>query len=305
MNIGWFLPAIGGVVLYSAVIFVDKYLLEKRLPDSRGIVIYTSLVSFTIGLMMWVIIGMPIIPFQPSILLIISGLLVIGSTALYFHVLAEENSSFVQIFFQLIPVFVIGGAFMLGERLTIFQLAGSLIVIMGTIALAKIDEGPGQNHTNISMRSIWFMLAYDLMWAISVLCVKSASSNITFFQLVSYESFGVGVGGLALYLFHKPIQKSFSKLRKSIHPSTMIIIILNEGVLFLFGKSLMNYAYTLGSASLVSVVESAQILIILFVGFFLSKTWPKIFQENTDNKTFRRKLFYAIFVLIGIGVISS
>jgi len=297
--------ALSGVIFYTAVIFVDKYLLEKRLPDSRGIVIFTAIVSLVIGSIVWFAIGTPLLPFQTSVLLLFSGLMVIGSTALYFHVLAEDNASFVQIFFQLIPIFVIAGAFLLGERMTLLQIIGSSVVIIGTIALAKADgNSMSSNRKNIS-RSVAYMILYDIMWAVSALCIKSASSDISFPQLISYESFGIGLGGLLLVLFSKPIFKSFRDLSRNISLSTLIIICLNEGVLFLVGKSLLNYAYTLGSASLVSVVESTQIVVVLIVGFALSTIWPRIFKENTNRRILIRKLVYTFFVLLGITVISA
>jgi drug/metabolite transporter (DMT)-like permease len=148
------------------------------------------------------------------------------------------------------------------------------------------------------------MLLYDLMWAGSALCVKYVGSQVYFPQIVSYESFGVALGGLLIFIVIPKIRTSSQNLMRTISLSTLLLLCINEGVLYLLARALLNYAYTLGSASIVSVLESTQIVFVLIAGAILSLWRPKIFRENTDRKILIKKILYAINVIVGIGLFS-
>ena len=95
----WILVALSSVALFTTINFIDKYLLEDRLPDSYGVIMISSIISFCVGIIVWVSIGSPFLPLQYAIPLIASGLFVICSLALHFYVLSQTKVSFVNIFF--------------------------------------------------------------------------------------------------------------------------------------------------------------------------------------------------------------
>ncbi len=300
----WILVALSSVALFTTINFIDKYLLEDRLPDSYGVIMISAIISFCVGSIVWVSIGSPFLPLQYAIPLIASGLFVIGSLALYFYVLSQTKVSFVNIFFQIIPIFVAIGAYIGGERISTIQIVGAIVVIFFCSLLATADSASIKSAQGIPWKQVGLMLLYDLLWAGSALCVKYVGSQVYFPQIVSYESFGVALGGLLMFVAIPKIRSSSQKLIRNVSMSTLLLLCLNEGLLYLLARALLNYAYTLGSASIVSVLESTQIVFVLIAGAILSLWWPQIFRENTDRKVIIKKILYAINVIVGIGLFS-
>ncbi|MFO0703923.1 MAG: EamA family transporter [Patescibacteria group bacterium] len=296
----WFTLAITGTFLYALVTFVDKYVVEKIIYDYRCLISISSLISLVIGFIAFV--QLRTMPSMISALFLFSsGALIVLSTLIYFYVITKDHISFVTVFFQITPIFVIILAnTLLSEKLTILQIFGSCLVIASGIAIAFADNYSKNFRWKISKKTVVLMLFYDLLWALAVICIKLAGNKTTLSQIITFEGLGMGLVGLAITLVLSSYRKALIHALLKLPKKNLFILVGNEGLLYFSAKLSMNYAYRLGAAGPVSIVESSQILMALLLGFGLSKINPKVFKENVDSHIFIKKVIYGLFMIFGL-----
>lgn len=301
----WFIFSVLGTFLSASVNFVDKYLVEKHLSDSRVMIIYSALCSGILGTVLFILIGKPIPPLDVLFMLLLAGVLVITATLIYFNVIVREHVSFIVLFFQILPIFImIEGFIFLGERLTTIQLLGSSLIIISSSALIWTDHNDAKFAWKISIGSLLGMLAFDVLWALSVLCIKLASTQVSFAQIIAIEHIGIALGGTIIFLVFRPIRISFLRSLQRLKRPVLLTIFLNEGVLLIAAKTSLDYAYTIGIIGLVSIVDSLQILFVVVLGFILTSLAPRIFKENVQKRVVFRKTIYILFMIIGVKMIT-
>lgn len=300
----WLVFSITGTLLSAMVNFVDKYLVEKHLKDARVMVIYSAIASAFLGTVLFVITGMHVPSVNVLFQLFLAGIFVISATFVYFNVISRDHVSFVVLFFQVLPIFVlVEGFLILGDRLSPSQLLGSILIIASTSALVWTDHSDSSFAWRVSKRSILSMLVFDTLWALSILCIKLASTQVSFVQILTYQHIGVALGGMVIFCFAKPIRSAFITSLRSLPRPVLATIFCNEGILLVAAKTCLDYAYTIGMIGLVSLVDSMQILFVVIIGFLLTRMAPTIFKENTQPRFVFRKIVYILFMIVGVTMI--
>ncbi len=295
----WIFFGLVAPLVYTVVNFIDKYLLSKSFKDYRGLPVYTALVSFCFGLAIWIVTGFSLLSFRDGVIIITTGVITLWSIVIYYKALSREETSNVILYFQLIPLFSIFFAlFFLGERLSGKQMIGFFVVLFGSL-LAVIN--PKSWNWRLP-ESFLLILLFDLMTALAGFLMKFVLNTQSFLTVFSYESFGIGVGGLILYLAVPSIRTSFLKSRKRQKKKTLFLIVLNESV-FVTAKSSMYYAFALGPLALVSVLGNTQVFFGILFGFVLTFLFPKIFRESIEKGTLTLKLISAVVLFAGLYLI--
>ena len=139
----WFFIAIAAPFLWSLVNISDQYLVTKYVKKQGGfggLIIFTSLIGIPTALLILALsAGIFQIPFLDKLLLVAVGAITVAWNLLYFFALAVDSVSSVTLWFLTIPIFgyVLGYAF-LGEKLSVQQIIGSLIILCG-LSLVSID----------------------------------------------------------------------------------------------------------------------------------------------------------------------
>jgi hypothetical protein len=137
-----------------------------------------------------------------------------------------------------------------------------------------------------------------------VLCIKLASTQVSFVQIIAFEHIGIALGGAIIFLVFKPIRISFLRSLQRLKRPVLLTIFLNEGVLLIAAKTSLDYAYTIGIIGLVSIVDSLQIQFVVVLGFILTSLAPRIFKENVQKRIVFRKTIYILFMIIGVKMIT-
>src|SRR5205085_12378759 len=106
--------------------------------------------------------------------------------------------------------------------------------------------------------SLFLILIVDLMWAVSAILIKFAVEANSFSKILSYESWGIGLGGIILYVLFPSIRSAFHESYTSVRRVALGVMFINEGM-FVISKSLIFFAYSIGPVALVSIVGSAQV----------------------------------------------
>lgn len=296
----WLLFALLSPAIVALVIFIDKYLLEKAVKDYRGMPIYGAIMAFIFGTLFWIGTNFPLIPANEALFVLMSGVLTIWASALYFKVLADEEASKVIILIQLIPVIVlILSVLFLKETISLQQFIGFVLILTATVGVTIKNDTP---QLKISS-ALFIMLLASCGWALASVLFKFGVHNNTFLEVVSVESWGITIGGIILYVVFPSIRTAFIKTTKTVKRQTLLLLFTNEG-LFIASKLCGFLAISLGSVSLVSVIGSTSVFFGILYGIVAMFFFPKIFQEDITKKGLLHKLILALIVFLGLVLIN-
>ncbi len=299
----WIVPALLAPAMYAIVSFIDKYLLSKVVKDYNAMPVYTGIVGFIAGTLFWFAAGLPMLPPKDAIIILTTGILTGTSLYVYFRALSMEEASSINIFFQTFPIFsLILSKLFLNETLSVNQYAGFILIFSSGIIMSYEPTSKSKKHFGLSPAFL-LILAYNFLWATAGILMKFTSSTNSFKSLVSFESWGVGVGGILLFLFFPNIRKAFLKSTKKMNVKALSIIGLNEGV-FVLAKSFTFYAFSIGPVALVSVLETTQSVFALIYGYILTLIAPNTFKEDISKRGLFKKMVAIAFVVVGVLLVN-
>ncbi len=132
---------------------------------------------------------------------------------------------------------------------------------------------------------------------------KFVTEDQSFVAILAYGSWGIGIGGLMLYLGVPSIRRAFHYDVSRMRRRGMAVIFANEGI-FLFGKAVSFLAVTMGSATLVSVLAGTQVFFGILLGWILMLIAPAIFKEDVGRQDLIRKALLASVMFAGIVLVN-
>lgn len=293
----WIFYALAAPFLYSITNFVDKYLLEKRIKDPIAASVFGSAVSSFLGFLLFMFLGFPKIEPMQVIFLLLAGILLVLYLVPYYSALRLDDTSVVVPLFQFVPLFVlILSSLFLHESLTFKQSIGFISILLSGYALSveKIDISIFRPR-----KILWLMMVSSLIFATVLVLFRSVVKTGDFWVTISYEMMGGGIGSVILLVYVGI--KRFKKVVKKIIP-LLGIVSSNNGVAIVAQIS-ESYALSLIPASFVSIVGGVQPLFLLLIGYFLTKSFPRIIKENINLPMMKKKLIVIIFIFIGLYLI--
>lgn len=291
----WIIPALIAPFTVTIVNFIDKYVVEKEVKDYRGMPIFVGITGLVVGTAFWFFTGQPILAVRDMLLLLTSGILTVWSSVLYFKAMSLEEASKVIILFQSLPIFILLLSFIfLGERLTYTQLLGFVVILASVIGASDTKLKGFQVSP-----AFWLILGVNVMWAVAAILIKFTVNQNSFYDILSFESWGIGLGAVVLFIFSKGIRGSFIESFTTVGKRVLAIMFTNEG-LFVVSKAMMFLAYSLGPAALVSVVNSTTVFFGILFGLVLTIFLPHIIQEDIGKTVLLKKSLFAALLFIGI-----
>lgn len=304
----WIIFSLIYPALFASTNFVDKYLLVGI--NAKIMPVYTATVGLIAGAIFFVITGFPILPFMDTFLILTTGVLNTLSLIVYFKALEVSETSKVNILFEIIPLFVLVLGFVfLGEIITTIQFIGFVVVLSAVLVIGYFEESSNDEIAKTEERNklskteiIAYIMFYNLMFAVSAIIAKFVMNDTSFSAILSYESFGIGLGGVIILVFSKNIRNDF--VESKISAKQKFFVGLNETV-YVLAKTCTFYAFSLGPVALVSVIGSIQPFIAVAMGWLLTIMFPNIFQESITRKSLSVKFIAALVIIFGIYLIQS
>ena len=296
----WVFLALAAPLVYAVNVFTDKYLVSSRLPDYRSLPMFSALVAFVFAVVLWVITGFEILSTYDAFLVLLSGVFTIVGFALYLEALMKEETSLLILLIQLSPVSVLVLSYIfLGEFISNSQLLGFGLLLAASLGASFKKE---KSSWKLS-RAVIFILLADLVWSSAYILIKLASADVSLSSLIIYESWGVVIGGVLLFLMLPGLRKAFIHTASNLKLVDFGLIIFNE-VLYLGGKALTYLAVALGPVAIVSILGSTQIFYGIFIGIVLTVILPKVFNENLTKSGIIKKLLLGVIAFVGIVLVS-
>lgn len=297
----WFIFALFAPALFAVVNFIDKYVISKEVKDYRGMPIYSAIAGLCLGTIFWIVTGFPLLPIKDALFLLLAGICVNWGEFLYFQAISSDETSSIILLLQMTPLLILALSFLfLKETILPKQALGIMLILFSSLG-ASTDMKLEKKKFHLS-RSFFLIFLVDVLLAMAAIFVSLALHANSFFKILSYENWGLGIGGIILYGVFPVIRNAFHESLRTVRKAGLSIIFFNEG-LFALAKALRYYAYAIGPTALVSVVGSAQVFFGTLYGGILSLIVPHIFQENVTGKGLARKITCAMILFIGIWLI--
>lgn len=296
----WLFYALLAPAVFTVVNFVDKYIIEHEVRDALAMPIYAAIMAFLTGVVLWIITGFPVLDARDTALVLLTGVLSSWASALYFQALSYEEASKIIVLIQMQPVMVLVlSLIFLNETITAEQLLGFVLILGAAVGISLNRADVGAFKLS---RAFWLILVVDLMWAASIVLFKFVVAASQFEKVLSWESWGIALGGLTLYLFVPLFRRSFNQNIASVRRRTFGLIFVNETT-FVIAKLLTFMAVALGPVALVSVLGSAQIFFGIVLGWILTTVAPAKFHENVTRQNLLQKAALALVLFGGITLV--
>ncbi len=300
----WFAFTIISPILNALVNYIDKYLIEK-VVEGRGIgslIIFSALMGLPVALLI-LLFGPNVfgISTKNALLIMLNGTFYVAWVLPYLYALQKDEASVVvPLILQLTSVlaFILGFIF-LGETLSLRQVIGCLLILIGALGLTlEINSSIGGKSTyKIKSDVLLFSLLSCFFAAVSGVIFKFIALEESFWVTSFWENIGIFISALILLCI--PVYKSqFQRVFKKDAVRVFSLNALNESLISV-GRTSLNYATLLAPIALVFFVDSGfQPFFVLSFGILLSIFFPKFVEEDLRQVKLIQK-FLSILIMFG------
>ena len=306
-----FLPmllAIIAATLFASSNHIDKYLISKAVKhsDYRALILVSTLISGGIMSVIYLFVcGFNISFDLVGILLMLSNAaLTVFSLILWFKALDREDVAVVTIMLQLIPVFslFIAPLFLADQAISPVQLVGSAIIVFAAI---YITYEPSKQRIDMNRAfTLLLMVVASFMFAAQDVINRYVDQNHDFNRTILWLNLALLVMGIIIYVFIKSYRKSFNTMIKNNGAKVIGLNLANE-VVYSFANTIQIFASTLAPVALVSFVTQSTIpFIVMLIGMFITKFFPKIEKEKISKKEITKRAITMLICVIGLACIG-
>jgi len=295
----WFLAALSGYFLYALAGTIDKILLRQRAMN-RPLVFtfYISLLSvFTFVLapfgLRWP--GLA----QFGLAFLVGVIFFFGLLCFYRALDNNDASQAMPIIGGLVPIFVLTlASLFLGEHLGLKQLAAFCLLVLGGFLISfKRTRHGGRALKDV--RSIILAILLNAIYLVSVKYIFEQQGFITGFIWTR-----VGMVAAALMVLFYPVWRRaiFSGGRQASKGLGAVLVLnkISAGI----GSTLVNWAVSLGSVSLVNALQGTEYAFLLVIVIVFSKKFPRLLEEKTTWPIILQKSIAVILIGAGLAVIA-
>lgn len=276
----WVIVALLAPALSAFGSYTDKYLLvhHERTGGLGSVLLFSSVFGILI-LPIALVLGADVTSVTPfeAFILIVNGFLTVGTLAAYLYAIRDSDVISVVPVLQTIPVFgFIFGFVILGETLTLLEIAGSLIIVLSALLLSfEIEES---SRMRFRAKSFFLALLSSFLFALSGVVFKIFALDKGYWVTQFWEYIGVCVLGIILFALVTSYRESF--LRTLVYGKTRIVMLnFSTESIMVSADLLLNFATLLAPVALVYAINSAQpafLLVFAFLGFLL---FPKVMRS--------------------------
>jgi len=291
------LIAITAYLLFAINGVIDKFLLNKGIPEPVAFAFYVGIGSSLVVLLFPF--GFEIPAFKIILIALASGLaFFFALIALYTSLKYASASRVLPTVGALVPVATYPLSWVLvNERLSAIELCGMLLLVAGSLLLTRGARSYSRRHH----WSAYTLLAAGL-FAISFTLSKIVYIDQVFVSGLIWTRFGLVLGALMVLLFPH-YRRHITATTRGVGQSIGILFIIGQAVGATAGI-LQNYAISLGSVTIVNALQGTQFAILVVLTWVLSTKFPKILREDFSAATFVLKSTAIIVIILGLGLIA-
>lgn len=302
----WILAAISGHLLNGAAFLIDKILLSSSFKRSGT---YAALIG---GLSCFVLPVLPWIDLPNGFVwlpIALFGSLFVIAIWLFFEALQEgEASRIVPIVGVLIPIFtLLESNVFIGERLPWENIWGFGLLIVATLILTAVGKKGW-----LPLRVILICTASAFLFAASSVAGKAAYLQEGFVSVFVSSRIFAAITAIAIGMFATGVKSELSKLLphrrdsktlKAEHRHSVYLMLTGQ-ISGAFGFLLVQYAISLGSASLVNALQAVQYAFLVLAAWVGGPKLASMLKEDRHTRVILIKTIAIAFVGIGLYLIA-
>ena len=300
----WLVLVIITVIFDSLRIFIDNYTSDVYFKDRQAVSqkLFFGYLFVIASIIVTAISGFEFLtlPISTLALLFVAGLFSSFSGIPYYKALEIDDSTNIGIFIQLSPIlYLIFGWFLLGETFSPFQLIAFAIVLAGPLLIVLSSR---KRSRKVKMRAVFYAALYVLIDVLgNIIFVKENLAGINFITEIAIVFLGKGIGNLLIVYCIPKWRKRFKNVIKSSKKKVFRPLSLNFTASIIKDFTYRGALTTAPAVAIASVAsDSAEPIVIFFMGILLTLIWPKFGREKLDRKTVIVHLLATILVVIGI-----
>ena len=300
----WIILVSLATILDSTRIFVDNYASDVYFKG-RGAVSQKLFYGYAFILITLVLLILTGFSFDSNYalnyaLFFASGLLSSVAGIPYYKALELDDSTNIGIFTQLAPVlYLILGWFFLDEVFSPLQLIAFVIILSAPFLIIATTK---KRSRKIKIKAVLYASLYVFIAVIgNLIFVKENVPNLNFLSEMLFVFFGKGIGNLIIVYTRPKWRRRFHNVVQGSHYKVLRPLVANS--IIGFAKDLV-YRMGLITAPAVALAsaasDSAEPIVIFFMGLLLTLIWPKFGREKLGKKPVMIHLTATILVVLGI-----
>lgn len=333
----WFLLAVISYFLFSAVVVLDKYFLEKPIQNPKIYLFYTSIGS------LFFIIFIPFgfnIPPLPILALnfFASGFFILSLYFLYYSFKLDEASKVISSIggFTAAFIYILNYAIFhqtarwknfdlkldKGIPLDSIKILGIFFLILGALLIiANFTKIKKQYHAKtqekeftltMSWKLIITVLTTSICSALFFVFVKLAYASQSFISAFIWVKLGILLFGLLL-LFSKKIREQIKPVFKRLNrkrPNASFsgtALFISKLMIGGLANILQHFATALAplkNVSLIKSLEGTEYIFVFAFAYFLSKKYPRVLKEKIKPEFLVQKIAGVFIIAVGIVILN-
>ena len=304
----WVIFVIIAVIADSSRIFIDNYISDVYFKGRNAVAqkIFYGYSLAIIALILFAITGFNFgnATTEIILLIIISGILHGFAGIPYYRALELDESTNIGIFNQLAPVFyLILGWFFLNESFSPTQLIAFAVILAAPILIVLTAR---KKSRKVKLKAVLFAFLYVIIAVIgNLVFVKFNSDEIPFSSSIGLVLIGKSIADFIIGYGNPKLRKRFLDVCKSSKRKVLFPLIANS---FISGVQQFTYRAALITAPAVAIAsaatDSAEPIVIFFMGLLLTLIWPKFGREKLNRKSVFVHFIATVLVVIGIVLLQ-
>lgn len=276
----WFFVALLSPALSALGSYTDKYLLVHREhTGGMGAVLIFSSVFGAFVLPIALIAGADItsVTAFEALILTLNGFLWVATLASYLYAIEDADVVSVVPILQTAPVFAFILAFLvLGETLTLIEMAGAGIIILSALFLSiEIEEDA---RIRFKTKNLLFAALSAFLFAVSGTIFKLIAIERGYWTVQFWEFVGITLAGVLLFVLVRGYREGFLSVVSHGRVDVMALNFATESIM-VAADLLLNFAILLAPIALVYAVSSFQPAFLLGYALIGSALAPSLMHQ--------------------------
>ena len=310
----WLFFPIMAAFFYALGSFIENHLIDKALPK-KSAEAYIGMQGFSFLFAIIILIAtfgraVVMLPLPVVIGLCLAGALNVTGAIIYMRALRLGETVEVTIFEESSPLIALAlGAVILGESITVNQALAFILIMAAAVVLVLGNKAKKTEKMKLKTAVITFLAAF--VWVLSDIMFVGVlgdriSDVVLFGQSFFYFELGSLVTTILCLIFAKSWRKALkqgflTKRRKKELFAAMVDNVIYTAAEFFYKLGLLAAP----AVALVSVVaQVGQLAIVIILGIFLAKVFPKLSHELNSRKLIVQHLVAALLVATGVILIG-
>lgn len=305
----WLILVAIAVIADSLRIFIDNYSSDVYFKG-RGAVsqkIFNGLAFPVVSLIILAVTGFDFggIDVIVGLLLGLSGFIYGIAGIPYYRALELDDSTNIGIFTQLSPVlYLFFGWFLLDQTFSPMQLVAFFVILSAPFLIVFTTS---KKSRKVKIKAVINAFSYVFIAVLAnILFVKISNDGQNFITTIALVLLGMGIADLVIVFASLKLRRRFCEVNRRSHYKVLRPLSINCLV-----RVVQQFAYrgaliaapTVAIASVAS--DSAEPIVIFFMGLLLTLIWPKFGREKLQRKTVLVHLIATILVVVGIILLQT